>query len=84
MTNIIGECKKGKMGENANLYEKAVNDQVLAMCVLSLSLPCGYTKLGLICRSKYCYSKSINLGTRFARHSTIKSSTGELLHRPVR
>ena len=33
MTNIIGECKKGKMGENANLYEKAVNDQVQLQCV---------------------------------------------------
>jgi hypothetical protein len=28
MTNIIGECKKGKMGGNANLNEEAVNDQV--------------------------------------------------------
>ena len=28
MTNIIGECKKGKKEENANLYEEAVNDQV--------------------------------------------------------
>ncbi len=33
------------MGENANLYEEAVNDQVTHKCV-----SCGYTKLGLICK----------------------------------
>ncbi len=67
---------------NANLYQEAVNDQVSHnVCFIS---PWGHTKLGLICRSKYCCSKSINLGTRFAGHSSIKSSTGELLHMPVR
>jgi hypothetical protein len=28
MTNIKGECKKGKIRGNANLYEEAVNEQV--------------------------------------------------------
>jgi hypothetical protein len=52
---------------------------------LLLGLPFfSYTKLDLICRNKYCCSKSINLGTIFARHSGIKSSKGELLHRSVR
>jgi hypothetical protein len=38
MTNIIGECKKGKMGGNANLYEEAVNDQVNHnVCFIPLS-----------------------------------------------
>ena len=52
---------------------------------LLLGLPFfSYTKLDLICRNKYCCSKSINLGTKFAGHSCIKSSKGELLHRSVR
>ena len=36
-------------------------------------LSSGYTKLGLLCRSKYCCSKFINLGTTFAGHSYMKS-----------
>jgi len=47
-------------------------------------LSSGYTMLGLLCRCKYCCSKFINLGTRFAGHSYKKSSKGELLHRLVR
>ena len=44
----------------------------------------SYTKLDLICRNQYCCSQSINLGTKFAGHSYIKSSKGALLHRSIR
>ncbi len=51
--------------------------------VLGLSF-LSYTKLDLMCRNKYCCSKSINLRTKFAGYSCMKSSQGKLLHRSVR
>ena len=86
--------QNGKMWRKREIpAESRCGDQVPNKCVTSLNTHCLvrsvflvflHTKLDLICRNKYCCSQSINLVTKFAGHSYIKSSKGELLHRSVR
>jgi hypothetical protein len=81
--------QKGKMEENGKLLwggnqwpSKAPHlgySLSIWACLSSV-----YTKLDLLSRSKYCCSKSNNLGTKFAGHSYMKSSKGRLLHTSVR
>ncbi len=85
--NKIGKAKRGKWRKLQTFMRRQSMTKSPNKCISSLLLGLPflwYTKLDLICRSKYCCSKSNNLGTRFAGHSKIKSLTGELLHRPVR
>ena len=82
----MGKCGgKGKYLQTQDVVIKYLTSVLLLLTpdLLGLSF-LSYTKLDLICRSKYCCSKSINLGTKFAGHSCMKSSKGELLHRSVR
>ncbi len=78
--------KKGTLPVESENCVQVPNKCVTSLhTTLMLGLPFfSYTKLDLICRNKYCCSKSINLGTKFAGHSCVKSSKGELLHRSVR
>ena len=96
LLNFKGERYYSQNGKNLKEKGNTCREQdLLIKCPIevpnlgySLSmwvcLSSGYTMLGLLCRSKYCCSKFINLGTRFAGHSYKKSSKGELLHRLVR